>query len=200
MSWSQRGRPCKGSCRCSPGSPTRSRLIAIGSSGLQAPFRTMATLQLSRLALAPPAAGHAMAIGAWMLPRLTRGELVAPWRWPTRPPPLQAFWAAPAMLNTFPASRHAPFHAASRASALQHRAAPRRLHVAAAAAADAGTWGEGSAGEPAAGGSSAAGARAPPAGFTSLERIIASNMGGGPGGDWKEVEVRATVVAALCLF
>lgn len=78
-----------------------------------------------------------------------------------------------------PPPRHAPAPA--------HTAAAR--HVAAAASAGAAVPGDGQpqAQQP---GSSSAGLDAPPtpAGFASLERLIASQMGGGPGGDWREVE------------
>lgn len=60
----------------------------------------MATLTLSRLALAPPAAGHVKAIGTWMLPRLTRGEPGGAWRWPAPAPPLLAAACVLLMLIT----------------------------------------------------------------------------------------------------
>ncbi|EFN50941.1 hypothetical protein CHLNCDRAFT_141599 [Chlorella variabilis] len=63
------------------------------------------------------------------------------------------------------------------------RALGRPVHAAAAAAgaADAGANGGGAT-------SSASSSKAPPAGFASLELMIANQLGGGPGGDWKEVE------------
>lgn len=121
-----------------------------------------------------------------MLPRLSRGEQASVRRRAAAAPPLQASGSCLGHLKLVFIRTHVAGLAAPRASAPQHHRAAR-LHVAAAAASDAGTWGEG-AGE-AAGASPSSGPRAPPAGFASLERIIATNMGGGPGGDWKEVEV-----------
>lgn len=68
-------------------------------------------------------------------------------------------------------------------------AAPRRpLHVTAAAAADSGSWSEAPGATPSDGAASSGSSRSAPAGFASLERLLASQMGGGPGGDWREVE------------
>lgn len=36
--------------------------------------------------------------------------------------------------------------------------------------------------------SSSASSKAPPAGFANLELMIANQLGGGPGGDWKQIE------------
>jgi hypothetical protein len=55
---------------------------------------------------------------------------------------------------------------------------------ASAAAADSGTWSEGGASS----GAASADSRAPPAGFANLEKMIVSQLGGGPGGEWKELE------------
>lgn len=65
-------------------------------------------------------------------------------------------------------------------------AVPQRRSLSAAAAADSGSWsGEAEPSSPAA---SSAASKAPPAGFASLEKLIATQYGGGPGGDWREVE------------
>jgi hypothetical protein len=67
-------------------------------------------------------------------------------------------------------------------AAQQQRRPARQVH--ASAAADSGTWSEGGASSSAA----SADSRAPPAGFANLEKMIVSQLGGGPGGEWKELE------------
>lgn len=97
-------------------------------------------------------------------------------------------------LVSVPVWPHLPVGPASRTAASgiwaqRGAAAPRRpLHVTAAAAADSGSWSEAPGATPRDGATSTGGSRTAPAGFASLERLLASQMGGGPGGDWREVE------------
>ncbi|KAL4424591.1 hypothetical protein ABPG77_009175 [Micractinium sp. CCAP 211/92] len=78
----------------------------------------------------------------------------------------------------------APGILAERVPSARHRP----LHVTAAAAADSGSWSDAPGASPGDSTSASGGSRTAPAGFASLERLLASQMGGGPGGDWREVE------------
>lgn len=101
--------------------------------------------------------------------------------------------AGRAMAALLPRAARSGVSAAQLRPSWAQRAAPqqqRPLHRTAAAATDSGSWSDPSdpAANSTAGSASTSSYRAPPAAFASLERIIATQMGGGPGGDWREVE------------